>query len=77
MRGRCYGVLDSEKFDFSEETDIKDKLLKACLDKKKSIEDKPLRTPISFEELAGDINKNTKIEANKSKENSIKIDKNK
>ncbi len=69
-------MLNDKKYDFSEETDIKEKLYEECMNKKKKLENSHLaRIPVSLDELEDVIV--TKIDKNKGKDNEIKIDKEK
>lgn len=69
-------MLNDKKYDFSEETDIKEKLYEECMNKKKELENRHLaRIPVSLDELEDVIV--TKIDKNKGKGNEIKIDKEK
>lgn len=69
-------MLDDEKYDFSQETNIKEKLYEECMNKKKELENQQsARIPVSLDELE---NKTvTRIDKNKGNDKEIKIDKEK
>lgn len=66
-------MLNDEKYDFSKETNIKEKLYRDCLEKKKEIDSqKSVRIPVSLSELE---NKSvTKLIKNNGKDKEIKMD---
>lgn len=69
-------MLNDEKYDFSKESNIKEKLYEECLEKKKELDSKKIaRVPVSLDELE---NKTiTKIDMNKGKSKEIKMNKEK
>ncbi len=67
-------MLNDKKYDFSEETNIKEKLYEECMEKQKELNDKKVtRIPVSLAELENRVI--TKIDKNKGKDNEIKMDK--
>lgn len=67
-------MLNDKKYDFSEETNIKEKLYEECMEKQKELNDKKVtRIPVSLTELENRVI--TKIDKNKGKDNEIKMDK--
>lgn len=67
-------MLDDKKYDFSEETNIKEKLYEECMEKQKELNDKKVtRIPVSLAELENRVI--TKIDKNKGKDNEIRMDK--
>ncbi len=67
-------MLNDEKYDFSKETNLKEKLLKECLEKKSELENnKTTRMPVSLDELENKVI--TKIEKNKGMDKEIKMNK--
>lgn len=69
-------VLNDEKYDFSKESNLKEKLYEECIDKKKELENhQTARIPVSFDELEGTVI--TKIDKNKANTNEIKMDRGK
>lgn len=69
-------MLNDEKYDFSKESNIKEKLYEECLKKKKELDsEKIARIPVRLDELENKII--TKIDMNKGKSKEIKMDKGK
>lgn len=67
-------MLNDKKYDFSEETNIKEKLYEECMEKQKELNDKKVtRIPVSLAELENRVI--TKIDKNKGKNNEIRMDK--
>ncbi len=69
-------MLSDKKYDFSEETNIKEKLYEKCINKKKELESQQLaRIPVTLDELENITI--TKIDKNNGNDKEIKIDKEK
>lgn len=69
-------MLNDEKYDFSKESNLKEKLYEECIHKKKELENQvTARIPVSLDELEGTVI--TKIDKNKASTNEIKMDKGK
>ncbi len=69
-------MLNDKKYDFSEETNIKEKLYEECMNKKKELENQQsARRPVSLDELENITI--TRIDKNKGNDKEIKIDKEK
>ncbi len=67
-------MLNDEKYDFSKETNFKEKLFKECIEKKLEPESKKTtRIPVSLDELENKVI--TKIEKNKGMDKEIKMNK--
>lgn len=67
-------MLNDKKYDFSEETNIKEKLYEECMEKQKELNVKKVtRIPVSLAELENRVI--TKIDKNKGKDNEIRMDK--
>lgn len=69
-------MLNDKRYDFSEETNIKEKLYEECMNKKKELENQQsARRPVSLYELENITI--TRIDKNKGNDKEIKIDKEK